>query len=133
MKSPLHTSLLLILASSLRPATCRDYTRRHLGHNLHETSTNHNSDDTDSNTNSKSSFYDLSSLTKREKLQMIQAAIKVNKLQDSIDWDERKDRFRDAVWRDLGGGSSGDSGDSGASSKENDNVVVEDESTDEEY
>ena len=52
---------------------------------------------------------------------MIQAAIKVNKLQDSIDWDERKDRFWDAVWRDFGG-SGGDSGDSGASSKENDNV-----------
>ncbi|KAL3786920.1 hypothetical protein HJC23_013255 [Cyclotella cryptica] len=103
MKSQHGSSLLLpFLLASLQPSAGREYSRRRLGR-AHDRQQQQQQRDHDSSLN-RSSFYDLSPLSQEEKLRMIQTAISVTKLGDSIDWDEQKDKFREAVFRDLGGG-----------------------------
>lgn len=102
MKSSFNPSLLLLL-SSVHPTTSREYTRRRLANDRKTAQTRN---EADSSSDSKPSFYDLSPLSRSEKLQMIQTAISVNKLGDSIDWDEQRDKFRETVRHDLSGSRS---------------------------
>lgn len=90
MKSFSSTSLLLLL-TPLPPTSATDQSHRRLNHPQQP--------DDDAR---RSSFYDLSSLTEREKLHMIQTALKVTRYDDNIDWDTQKDNFRAAIWNDLG-------------------------------
>ncbi|KAL7480808.1 hypothetical protein ACHAW6_006469 [Cyclotella cf. meneghiniana] len=102
MKSSHGAWLLMpLLLALLQPTGGREYNRRRLGHKQEQ----QREQDVVSSSN-RSSFYDLSPLTQEEKLRMIQTAISVTKLGDSIDWDEQRYKFRDAVFRDFGGGQT---------------------------
>lgn len=80
----------------------------------------------DDNKTKPHSFYDLSPLSSQEKIQMLHAAIRVTQLGStgSIDWDAQKDRFREAVWSDLGGADRTDS-----DTSSNDNQIIASSST----
>lgn len=97
MRNSISPSLLILL-SLLQHTSGREYARRRLANEY-----NQSPQDEKSSSSDKTSFYDLSPLTQAEKLQMIQAAITVNKLGDSIDWDEQRDKFHEAMWHDMGG------------------------------
>jgi hypothetical protein len=103
MKSTNSASLLLLL-SATQPINARELIRRHLGSEAASNQAN----DSDGSSKIQHSFYDLSPLSSQEKIDLLRTAIKVTKLGDSIDWDEQKDKFREAIWRDLGPKSDND-------------------------
>jgi hypothetical protein len=94
-----NSASLLLLLSAAQPLNARELIRRHLGS---EAASSQPNNDNGSISTKQHSFYDLSSLSSQEKIDLLQTAIQVTKLGDSIDWDEQKDKFREAVWRDLG-------------------------------
>jgi hypothetical protein len=90
MKSSNSNSWLLLLTASLHPTTAKDLTRRRLGNN-------NNNESQIQRHSLRDSFYDLSSLTDREKRDVIQTAIRMRSVGDSIDWEEQKNKYREAV------------------------------------